>query len=152
MKAKSDQSKGIRRSGKTTYLLLIYLRLQIQLSYQFHCLMSWNFMTKKSTILLKRYITSSYEFKKEINLLIAYNIISHIIKHSFRLRTKPKLGKFTKTNIVQSRTERHPLLASWARWDEKKRMNITLCWVPWIFHFKCWGFDHHGDNGKRAEY
>ena len=153
MKAKSDQSKGIRGRSKTTYLLMIYLCLQMQLSLQnFIAYWLWSFMRKKRTnvcVLLK---TSSYVFKKEIKLLFAYNIISHIVQHSFHLKTKLDLGRFTKTNSVQSRTERHPY--SLARLDEmkKKRMNITLCWVPWIFHFKCWGFDHHGDNGKRAEY
>ena len=70
------------------------------------------------------------QLKKEINLLIAYNIISHIVQHSFHLKTKLELGKFTKTNSVQSRTERHPYSLAGLDEMKKKRMNITLCWVP----------------------
>ena len=72
-------------------------------------------------VLLKMHITSSYDSKKEIYLLIVYNIISHIVQHSFHLKTKLELGKFTKTNSVQSRTERHPY--SLARLDEMKKTN-----------------------------
>ena len=72
-------------------------------------------------VLLKMHITSSYDSKKEIYLLIVYNIISHIVQHSFHLKTKLELGKFTETNKVQSRTERHPY--SLARLDEMKKTN-----------------------------
>ena len=80
------------------------------------------FYGKKNTnvcVLLKTYITSIYDFKKSFNLLIAYNIISHIVQKFFYLKTKLELGKFTKTNSVQSRTERHPY--SLARLDEMKK-------------------------------
>ena len=86
---------------------------------EFHCVLTLKFYEKKRTnvcVLLK---TSSYVFKKEIKLLFAYNIISHIVQHSFHLKTKLDLGRFTKTNSVQSRTERHPY--SLARLDEMKK-------------------------------
>ena len=59
--------------------------------------------------------------KRLLYLLHVHNIISHIDQYYFLLKTKLKLGKFTKTNSVQSRTERHPY--SLARLDEMKKTN-----------------------------